>query len=395
MKPKVLHIINSFEQGGTERQAVQLVRLLHEGKLYRMYLASLDNRGILLDEAERIGLGEIAEYPLTSFYDLNFLRQLRRCVRFLKEHEIEVVHTHDFYTNIFGMTAAKLAGVRVRIASKRETAGFSSPAKKRAERCAYRLAHSVITNAEAVRKQLISEGVRTEKLVTVYNGLDMKRVAPQSDLDRPAILALLNLPREPDRLFVTIVANIQHSVKDHPTFLRAAARVLKAVPKAAFVIAGEGSLINQLRVFAEELGIGHHTFFIGRCQRVAELLSISNVCVLSSKAEGFSNSILEYMAAGRPAVVTDVGGAREAIIDGQTGFIVPAGDDETMAGQIIELLRKSDLAAEMGKRGRLIVEEKFSCETQLERTSGLYDQLLARSAQSIQPSLKSLQRKRA
>lgn len=360
-----------------------------------MYLASLDNRGILRDEADRIGLGEIAEYPLTSFYDLNFLRQLRRCVRFLKEHDIEVVHTHDFYTNVFGMTAAKLAGVRVRIASKRETEGFSSRAKKRAERYAYRLAHSVITNAEAVRKQLMSEGVRTEKLVTVYNGLDMKRVAPQSDLDRPAILALLNLPTEPDRLFVTIVANIQHAVKDHPTFLRAAARVHKAVPKAVFVIAGEGSLFNQLRVFAEELGIGEHTLFIGRCQRVAELLSISNVCVLSSKAEGFSNSILEYMAAGRPAVVTDVGGAREAVIDGQTGYVVPAGDDETMAAQIIELLRESDLAVEMGKRGRLIVERKFSCETQLERTSGLYDQLLACSAQSIQPSLKSLHRKRA
>jgi glycosyltransferase involved in cell wall biosynthesis len=395
MKPNVLHIIDSFEPGGTERQAVQLVRLLHQGERYRVHLACLSNRGILRDEAERIGLGEIAEYPLNTFYDRNFLKQLRRCVRFLKEHEINVVHTHDFYTNIFGMTAAWLARVPARIASKRETEGFRSSMQKRAERYAYAFAHSVVTNADAVRKQLSNEGVPPEKLVTVYNGLDMKRVAPQLDLEREAMLPLLFLPHEPGRRFVTIVANLQHAVKDHPTFLRAAARVHKAVPEAAFVIAGEGALVNELRALAAELGIESHTFFIGSCQRVAELLSISKVCVLSSKAEGFSNSILEYMAAARPAVVTDVGGAREVVVEGETGFIVPAGDDENMAARIITLLRDPERARVMGQRGRLIVEEKFSCEAQVGRTAALYDRLLARTTQTVEPVLKSLHGKRA
>jgi glycosyltransferase involved in cell wall biosynthesis len=395
VKPNVLHIINSFDQGGTERQAVQLVRLLHEGKRYRMYLATLNDQGILRGEAERIGLGEIVEYPLNSFYDLNFLKQLGKCVRFLRDHEIDLVHTHDFYTNIFGMTAAKLARVPARIASKRDTEGFSSPLQKRAERYAYSLAHSVVANADAIKKQLIGEGVRAAKLVTVHNGLDMDRVAPQASLAREAKLALFNLPPEPERLFVTIVANVQHAVKDHPMFLRAAARVHEAVPAAAFVIAGEGRLINELRALAEDLGIGRDTFFIGRCQRVAELLSISNVCVLSSKAEGFSNSILEYMAGARPVVVTDVGGAREAVIEGETGFLVPAGDDENMAARIIALLREPERGRAMGQRGRLIVGEKFSCENQLERTAGLYDRLLARPVQSVEPVLKSLQGNRA
>src|SRR6185436_18228935 len=114
------------------------------------------------------------------------------------------------------------------------------------------------------------------------NGLDLNRVAPQCDLSRKAMLTLFDLPPEPQRLFVTIVANLQHGVKDHPMFLRAAARVREAVPEAAFVIAGEGRLTNELRALADNLGIGGDTFFIGRCQRIAELLSISNVCVLSS-----------------------------------------------------------------------------------------------------------------
>ncbi|HEX8845391.1 MAG TPA: glycosyltransferase [Pyrinomonadaceae bacterium] len=395
MKPKVLHIIDSFEQGGTERQAVQLVRLLQAEGRYEVRLACLNKRGVLLDEAERFGIGEIVEYPMTSFYDRNFVRQQARAVRFLKEQEIKVVHTHDFYTNIFGMIAARLARVPARIASKRETEGFRTPAQKRVERYAYQLAHSVITNADAVRKQLIGEGVRAEKLVTVYNGLDLKRVAPPTDLLREEALAMLGLPPGPERRYVTIVANIQHAVKDHPTFLRAAQRVRAAVPEAAFIIAGEGALLSDLRALAAELGIERDTFFIGRCQRIAELLSISNVCVLSSRAEGFSNSILEYMAAARAVVATDVGGAREAIREGETGYLVAAGDDDSMAARIISLLNDPARARAMGERGRRIVEEKFSCEAQLASVESLYERLLVRPDSRLGQRVESVTSERA
>ncbi|HJU56505.1 MAG TPA: glycosyltransferase [Pyrinomonadaceae bacterium] len=380
MKPNVLHIIDSFEQGGTERQAVQLVRLLEEGGRYHVRLACLQNRGPLRAEAERLGLGEIPDYPLTSFYDSNFVRQLRRLARFLKEQEIRVVHTHDFYTNIFAMTAAALARVPARIASKRETEGFRSPMQKRAERTAYRLAHAVLANSEAVRRQLIREGVSAEKVVTLYNGLDVGRVAPRAGFDRDEALASLGLATDAARRFVTIVANVRHAVKDHPTFLRAAARVRASISDAAFVVAGEGELMGSLRELAARLGIERDVFFIGRCERVADLLAVSDVCVLSSRAEGFSNAILEYMAAARPVVVTDVGGAREAVAEAETGYIVPAGDDEAMAARIIELLREPLRARAMGERGRRIVEENFSCAAQLERTHALYDRLLARPA---------------
>jgi glycosyltransferase involved in cell wall biosynthesis len=173
---------------------------------------------------------------------------------------------------------------------------------------------------------------------------------------------------------VTIVANLRSPYKDHPTFLKAARRVSEAVPEAAFVLAGEGPLTKDMRVMARELGIENQTFFLGRCTRVSELLAVSEVCVLSSKdGEGFSNSITEYMAAARPVVATDVGGAREAIITGETGYVVPASDNEQMAARIIELLLEPERARAMGERGKVVVEEKFSCETQLVRTLELYD----------------------
>lgn len=382
MKPVVLQLVNSFHQGGSERQAVQLARLLHEAGRFGVRVATMDGAGVLRAEVERLGLGEIPSYPLKSFYDRNFVRQVRRFARHLRESSVSVVHTHDFYSNIFGMTAARLAGVPVRVASRRESA-VRDAARRFVERRAYGLAHAVVANCEEVRHQLLEiEGLPPAKAVTLYNGLDMRRLTPPAGATRAETLASFGLPADEGRRFVTIVANLRLALKDHPTFLRAARRVRDACPQAAFVLAGEGELTDSLKALARELGIEGDTFFTGRCARVAELLSVSDVCVLSSTAEGFSNSILEYMAAARPVVVTDVGGAREAVVEGETGHLVPSGDDESMAARIIELLRDPPRAREMGERGRRRVAENFSCEAQLRRTEELYGRLLAERGRS-------------
>jgi glycosyltransferase involved in cell wall biosynthesis len=379
MKPNVVIFTGSFEQGGSERQAVQLARLLHASGRYGVRVACLQPAGVLRGEVERLALGEIPSFPLTSFYDANMLAQLRRCARFLRAHEIDVVQTFDFYTNVFGMTAAAIARVPVRIAARRETAGTKTAAQLWVERRAYQLAHAVVANAEAVRQELIAAGVPARKVVTIYNGMDVERVAPQPRLARAEALRLFKLPTDSARRFVTIVANMRHALKDQRTFLRAARRVREAVPEAAFVLAGEGELLEPTRAYAAELGLAEHAFFTGRCAEVSELLNISEVCVLSSRGvEGFSNSITEYMAAARAVVATDIGGAREAIIEGETGFVVAPGDDEAMAARIVELLKDPARAQAMGRRGREVVEQKFSCAAQLERTEQLYRQLLAR-----------------
>lgn len=382
LKKRVLQLIDTFNQGGTERQAVQLTRLLHESNRFEVSVACLGKEGPLLCEVERLNLGHIPDYPLNSFYDLNALRQLRRFAGFLREREIDLVHAHDFYTSIFGMSASAMARVPVRIASRRETDGIRTPSQRWVERRSYNLAHAVVANADAVRRQLIKEGVPARKIVTVYNGLDMARMTPPPDFRREEALGLFGLPRE-GRRFVTIVANMRHVMKDQRTFLRAARRVRDAIPEAAFILAGEGEQVEPLRAFTRELGIERDTFFIGRCAKVAELLSISDVCVLSSKGiEGFSNAIIEYMATARPVVATDVGGAREQVLDGESGYIVQPEDDEAMATHIISLLRDPERAGLMGLRGRRIVQEKFSCEAQLERTEKLYEQLFSGKAEA-------------
>jgi len=253
-----------------------------------------------------------------------------------------------------------------------------SATQHKVQSVAFKLAHQIIANSEAVREQLIAEGVRADKITVIYNGLEIDRIGPESRLTKESLLAALRLPAElVNRSLVTIVANMRLPVKDHSMFLRAARRVKEAIPRAAFLLAGEGELMPSIRTQAKELGLGADVFFLGACDKLGELLAVSDVCVLSSKAEGFSNSILEYMAAARPVVATEVGGAREAIVHGETGYLVRSGDDAAMGERIVSLLSDPKKARVMGAEGCRIVRQKFSREAQLEQTELLYDKLLA------------------
>ena len=152
MRLNVLLMIPSFHQGGSERQGLQLARLLSRTGRHRVTLACLDRSGVLLPEAE--GLGELPEFRLNSFYDHNMLTQLRRCVALLKTDAIDIVQTFDFYTNVFGLTAAGLARVPLRVGARRETEGHRTLAQRWVERRAFQLAHLVAANSEAVRQEL-------------------------------------------------------------------------------------------------------------------------------------------------------------------------------------------------------------------------------------------------
>jgi glycosyltransferase involved in cell wall biosynthesis len=369
-KPNVLQIVHGFIEGGSERQMIQMSSLLHNSGDFRVHVASLSTGGVLRSEIERLQI-PVIDFPLTSFYDSSMVQQTRRFVSYLKQHDIKIVHSHDFYSNIFGMTGASLAGVRGRIASKRETTGTRSLSQRTAERGAFKLARAIVANAGAVKEHLVGLGVPDKKIVIIYNGLDLTRFYLNGDS-----LQRLDLEMLRGRPVVTMVANFEYRVKDHPMLLRAAQRVKTEVPDAMFVIAGEGELRAETEKLAGELGLDESCLFIGRCASVPDLLAASDVCVLSSQAEGFSNSILEYMAAGRAVVATNVGGASEAIVEGETGHLVDAGDDRAMAERLIALLRDPEKRRAMGINGRRRIEQHFSTANRLKRTTELYQRFL-------------------
>lgn len=367
MRSHVLQFIGNLNQGGTERQALALSAALSHYDQHRISIATLDSDGVLRPDAEAIA-GPVTEFRLNSFYDLNFLQQVKRCSKWLWESKIELIHTHDFYSNIFGMTAATLAGVRVRIASKRETGGMRTPMQDRIEAAVFSGADAIVVNADAVREHLVSRGIDASKIVVIHNGIDLDRFAATADRDE--VRHRYGIPTT--RPLVTLVANLRHAVKNVPMLLRAATDV-----DTEFAIAGEGELMTELQGLAGELGVAGRVHFIGRCTDVPSLLAASDIGVLTSDNEGFSNAILEYMAAALPVVATDVGGAREAIIDGETGYVVPPNDSNELAAKLNDLLDDDAKSCQFGDAARRRVEERFSRKAQLAATFELYERLLA------------------
>lgn len=374
MKKRVLQLIGSFHNGGSERQAVQLSRLLIADGKYDVSIATMNREGVVLEEVSNFYDAEIAEFKIDSFFSTGFLKQARRCAKFINDNKIDVVHTHDFYTNVFGMAAALLARNCKFIASKRETGGMRTAMQNRIESLAFGRADAVVTNSDAVFSYLTERGVRRDKIRLIYNGLDTDRFAKNAV--RVNLVTRLGLPERADIKFVTIVANLRHDVKNIPMLLRAAAHVNNS--NVHFIIAGEGELRHSLEAMAAELGIAERVHFIGRCDNVAELLAISFAGVLTSKAEGFSNSLLEYMAAGLPVVATNVGGAAEVIEDGVNGYHVASDDDESLAERLSELANDPSMAAAFGDQVRQMVSNKFSLDAQLRNTLNLYDEVLAK-----------------
>jgi glycosyltransferase involved in cell wall biosynthesis len=170
---------------------------------------------------------------------------------------------------------------------------------------------------------------------------------------------------------VGVVANLR-TVKGLDVFVRAAALVHRRHPRAVFTVAGEGELRAALEQQAVAEGLAGQFTLPGGVADVAGFLAGLDVAVLSSHAEGMSNALLEYMAAGRPIVATAVGAATELIADGIHGLLVPPGDEEKLAEAIERLLTDRELAQRLGTAARRRVWERYSREAMVRRFEDFY-----------------------
>jgi glycosyltransferase involved in cell wall biosynthesis len=141
-------------------------------------------------------------------------------------------------------------------------------------------------------------------------------------------------------------------------------------------LVGDGPLRPRYEEVAQELRIHRNVFFLGNRTDVPNIISNLDVSVLSSTNEGFSNVILESMAASKPVVATKVGGSPEMVVNGVTGYLVPPADSGAIASAVIDLLQNPDKAQAMGTAGREVVKEKFTVETMVKKYEELYSSLL-------------------
>lgn len=374
---RVLYFVSSFLIGGTERQATISAHEL-QGPRFDVRMACFDRRGPLYETVEHL---PCEHFELASFYSPRLAAEMARFALWLRRNPVDVVHATGLYPNVFAIPAARAAGVPAIIGAVRDLGDMWGARHRRLQKLACRCAHRVIANSEAVRRRLLDEGYPPGKLSVIYNGVSCGEAARPDA--RAYLRAELGIPS--DAPVIGVIARLT-PVKGIEYLLDAAARLGNRFPTARYVIIGDTQFgesgpgpgyRERLGRQAGELGIANRVIFTGFRTDVAQLMAGMDLSVLPSLSEGLSNVLLESMSIGLPVVATRVGGNIEIVEDGVTGFLVPRRDPEALAETIGRLLEHPLEARRMGSAGRRRVRERFSVESMVADTAGLYESLVA------------------
>jgi L-malate glycosyltransferase len=375
---KVFYLVDSFNVGGTETQAVELA-LRMPSSTYAITLGVLLAQGPLLERLKGSTVHVEEFHPRGGLDSPAGFYQILRLAAFLRRQGFDVVHAHDLWSNLMGVPAARLAGVPAIISSQRDLSQFAwyRGLKRKILRRVQRMSDVLLANATPIRDALIAEeGFSPAKLRVIRNGVDTARIQRGK--------------RDRDRLFpgagtgklVVLVGNMHSDVKGHPWLIAAAPAVLRHFPDTRFVLAGDGESRPVFEKLTEELGVRGSFEFLGRRDDIPDILASCDIGVLPSRAEGLPNAVLEYMAAGLPVVASRVGGNPELINDDVTGLLVPPQDSSALANALVELVRDEEKRNRIAINGRCLATQDYSFDRLVREVDELYTELLAQAGRS-------------
>lgn len=352
---------------GTERQVIETAKRLDRNS-FDVHVCCLEPSPQLsaLEGQCRTGV-----FPATSVNSWNGMRQALQLRRYLDLHHIRIVHAYMNKTAIFAVLSS-MASDRIVITSRLNTGYWYTPAWRAFFHVLNLGTNRIMANSQQAKNVAVAaECIDARKVDVIYQGVDMSIY--RKGLGDATVCEHLGIPAS--SRVVGIVANLR-PVKDLPLFLRAARLVTPECNDVAFLLVGHGDEFEELQHLVQQLGLSARVFFTHGRGRVMDYLARMSIGCLTSQSEGFSNAILEYMAAGLPVVATDVGGNREAILDGETGYLVAEHTPEAFAKPVIQLLKNEDQRLRMGSKGFERCQEHFEINRTIVGLEQYYRSLL-------------------
>jgi len=349
---RVAHVSLGLDVGGQERLLVEFARHADRGR-HNLVFVSLSGRGKLAQAIEKL------DWPVLALDEPPGLRprMILRLARVFRDHEIDVVHTHDDKPLLYGSLAVKLARVRRHIHTQHHGSLPQITARqRRVAAWAGRMPHAFVCVSRDSARYTVETGLPARKVVTLHNGIDLAKYAYQGPCAGGPVVCVARLSPE----------------KDIATLLHAIAALAAEAPKVRLEIAGDGPLRTELTNLARTLGIAERVRFLGEVKDIAALLARASCFTLASRTEGISLTILEAMARGLPVVATAVCGNPEVVLDGQTGLLVRAGDTGALAGALVRLWQNPDEARRLGRAGRRRAEAHFDIRAMVADYERLY-----------------------
>lgn len=377
----ILYVLGGLGVGGTERQvSLILPALVQRG--WNVEVALLGDEGVFSRPLHEAGIPvhRIETGPIPSIPKLRGLMRMRAQARALSVRlsaaPPTIVHCFLPTCCVVGDWAARQVQYAPIVMSRRSQSDRPSLhfGDKWLERRALRRASLVLGHSSWVLRELKDEGVAPERLRLVHNGVEIQ---PEfSAKERMSARASAGWRRE--EVVCLIVANL-HPYKGHAYLMRGMAETMKAMPDWRLVFAGGGAAdyTAQLSAMAAELGLVDRIEFLGQRNDVPRLLAGADIGILASDHEGFSNALLEYMAASLPVVATATGGNLDAVEEGRTGFLVPPASPIALGKAVAALVQDADLRGRFGVAGRRKIEAEFSLDACISGYENVYRSLLS------------------
>ncbi len=378
VKGSVLFFLTSAVRGGAEEVAVSLAR----GFAQRGWETHLAAPGSLLRalEPDLDGTGtRVAEFRLWSWRQVS---DLRRFVRYLRDHSVQIVNSHLFYATAFAAPLARLASVPVVVETAHGAERWRRSWWKRAgwiDWCVQNLVTVHIAVSEAVRRYLVErKHYPPRKVRVVPNGCDPARFAAVGEAQAAALRRQLGI--RSDERVILFVGRLEPQ-KDPLCLLTAFRAILTRFPTARLVFAGDGGLRAELQNFAAHHKLDNRVTFTGVVRQIETYYAIAELVVLPSLYEGMPLVALEAGAAGRPIVATAVDGTSEVVQHGRTGLLIPPRDPQALCCAVSELLADPGRGRRIGAAAQQRVSQYFSLDAQVRRTEQVFEAcLLEKSA---------------
>jgi glycosyltransferase involved in cell wall biosynthesis len=376
---RLLVVTESLGVGGTESHLIRLLPLL-AARGWKVATFCTTERGARAEQLESAGVEVFAARRHAARKGSLLRNPVHAAIVFTKLYRLarrwrpDIVHFYLPGPYLIGAPVAMAASTPIKVMSRRSLSRYqlNRPTVARIERFLHPRMDAVTGNSRAVVDELIGEGVAEAKVKLIYNGVDV--VGPIQDRSE----ARRALGLDDGALVGVIIANLI-PYKGHRDLIKGLSHVASHLPSGWRVLfAGrDHGHRSELESLAASRGIEANIVFLAERSDIPRLLAAADFSLLTSKEEGFSNVILESMAAGLPMVATDVGGNSEAVIDEVTGFVVPASDPKAIGAAVWRLAHDPDLRRRLGEAGRQRVAEEFSMERCVDAYAELYRNLLA------------------
>ncbi len=378
--PRLLIVTRALGVGGTERHLAQIAPGLAQ-RGFDVTLYALAKDGATLDDLAGSNVKLAGGAPLRALQSAGSAITLATgSLGLIPEMLLgrpDIAHFFLPHAFLAGSVAAALTQVPIRIMSRRCQNHYQAarPRLARLEHALHGSMSAILGNSQTVLDELVGdEGVPPERAGLIYNGVDLAPFA--APFDRSAVRASLGIA--PNATVIATLANLI-PYKGHADLLSGLAMVKDRLPRPwrLLAIGRDGGAMASLQAQAKSLGLDENIHWLGQRRDIADLLRASDIGVLPSHQEGFSNAIIESMAAGLPMVVSDVGGSAEAVQHGLTGLVVPARAPEQLAEAVAQLASDRAMADTMGQHARRRAETEFSLTACLDNYEQLYRSLLA------------------